>query len=254
MYELDDPGFESLLTDATRRGVAVRVLLDRDFEGGRVNHGAYARMVAAGVPVRWAPPSVLFHQKTITVDSSVSAIMTGNLVADEVRTSRDFVVLDHQRSAVAAIESVFEKDWDGDPVVAEGDPGGLVWSPGAEDALLALIGSARDDLLVENEEMDSYVIESALVAAARRGVRVRVVMTADPRWNDALGRLAQAGVQVGTVPDGGGNLYLHAKVVVADGKTAFVGSQISRRRAWSATVSSASSPRIRLWSVPWPPP
>jgi phosphatidylserine/phosphatidylglycerophosphate/cardiolipin synthase-like enzyme len=176
------------------------------------------------VSVRWGPAGVLLHQKTVTVDGRASAIMTGNLVATEPDT-RDFVIVDRMPAAVASIESVFLRDWEGDPPGPVAGVAGLVWSPGAGPTLLGLIGSARHSVAVESEEMDDRAVEEALMAAARRGVRVTVTMTADPAWRAALERLASAGVRVTVHPDAAGTLYLHAKAVVVDGATAMVGSQ-----------------------------
>jgi cardiolipin synthase len=225
MYELADQQTQTLLVAAARRGVSVRVLLDRAFGGASVNQAAYSQLETAGVPVRWGPTGIIVHQKTLTVDGSISAVMTGNLTSQFYATTRDFVVVDRDPAAVSAIESVFADDWNGSPVAAGPSVGGLVWSPGAEPALVDLIDSARHSLMVENEEMDSSVIESALEAASRRGVDVEVTMTADPEWDSAFGELEEAGVHVAIYPDSSSALYIHAKVIAADGETVLVGSQ-----------------------------
>jgi phosphatidylserine/phosphatidylglycerophosphate/cardiolipin synthase-like enzyme len=63
--------------------------------------------------------------------------------------------------------------------------------------------------------------------AARRGVRVRILMTASDEWTDALTRLAAAnvGAEVRTYPATKSSLYIHAKAIIADGIKAFVGSE-----------------------------
>jgi phosphatidylserine/phosphatidylglycerophosphate/cardiolipin synthase-like enzyme len=225
MYELADERFEGLLVAAHQRGVSVRVLLDHAYGGADVNQAAVARLSAAGVPVRWAPDTIIFHQKTLTADDAVSAVMTGNLTARYYPSTRDFVVLDRDPAAVAAIESVFAEDWSGTLVTGGPTVAGLVWSPGSGPALVGLIGSAQRSIVVENEEMDSATIEAALEAASRRGVDVEVIMTTDSAWDGALAALADAGVRVATYPDSSSALYIHAKVIVVDGVTAFVGSQ-----------------------------
>ncbi|HZM56985.1 MAG TPA: hypothetical protein VFC03_18365 [Acidimicrobiales bacterium] len=70
--------------------MAIRVLLDHAYSGASVNRAAHAQLEAAGVPVRWVPDAVIFHQKTVTVDGAVSAVMTGNLTAQHYGTTRDF--------------------------------------------------------------------------------------------------------------------------------------------------------------------
>lgn len=71
-----------------------------------------------------------------------------------------------------------------------------MWSSGSTSALVSLIDSAKRTLLVENEEMDSPVIEGALASAARRGISVKVVMTESSSWTAALDQLVRNGVHV----------------------------------------------------------
>ncbi len=225
MYELSDASAEQILIADHRRGVRVRILLDEDFSGKSVNQAAYATLSSAGVPVAWTNDSEIFHQKTITVDGAESAVMTGNLTPQYYATTRDFVVMDRQAADVAAIESVFTMDWSG-ARPAPGPAGvDLVWSPGSEPQLAALIDSATRSLVVENEEMESTPIEDALESDARRGVDVTVVMTAESEWNAAFSQLASAGVHVVLYPDTSSALYIHAKVIDVDSAKAFVGSE-----------------------------
>jgi phosphatidylserine/phosphatidylglycerophosphate/cardiolipin synthase-like enzyme len=177
------------------------------------------------VPVAWSNDSEIFHQKTITVDGDESAIMTGNLTPQYYATTRDVVVMDSQAPDVAAIESVFATDWSG----AAPSPGptgiDLVWSPGSEPSLAALIGSATRAVVLENEEMDSASIEGALESDAERGVDVTVVMTADSEWDSAFAQLEADGVHVVLYPDTASALYIHAKVIDVDSTKAFIGSE-----------------------------
>ena len=225
MYELSDPTAEQILIADHKRGVRVRVLLDHDYSGGSVNQAAYATLSSAGVPVAWTNDSEIFHQKTITVDDDESAIMTGNLTPQYYATTRDFVVMDSQPPDVAAIESVFATDWSG-AAPSPGPPGiDLVWSPGSEPQLAALISSATRSVVVENEEMDSTSIEDALESDAERGVDVTVVMTADSEWDSAFSQLESDGVHVVLYPDTASALYIHAKVIDVDSTKAFIGSE-----------------------------
>ena len=225
MYELSDMTADQILISDHDRGVRVRVLLDHAYSGGSVNQAAYSALSAGGVSVAWSNDSEIFHQKTITVDETESAIMTGNLTSEYYSTTRDFVVLDSQENDVAAIESAFNSDWSG----AAPSPGplgaDLVWSPGSEAQLVSLINSARHSVVVENEEMDSTAIEGALESDASRGVTVTVVMTSDSEWDSAFSQLESAGVHVVLYPDTASALYIHAKVIDVDGTQAFVGSE-----------------------------
>jgi cardiolipin synthase A/B len=226
VYELSDPQAESILEADAKRGVVVRVILDKDYSGGSVNAAAYTQLMANGVQVHWAPAGTIFHQKTITVDDATSLIMTLNLTSRYYATTRDFAVTTTDQADVDAIEQVFNTDWhNGNSPPATGPPAtNLVWSPGAERSILGVINSAHRTLQVENEEMDDSAIVNALVAAAVRGVDVEVTMAYSSRWKDELSQLAGGGVHV-RVYDSQAPLYIHAKVAIADGTTAFVGSQ-----------------------------
>ena len=228
MYELVDTDAELALEQAAGRGVAVRVLLDVNREKA-ANQAAYVELTDMGVQVAWADPRyAATHQKTLVVDGSVAAVMSLNLTSRFYADTRDFAILDRNASDVAAIESVFAADFRHAKVATT--PGaGLIWSPRQSGpALLALIDGATTSLLVENEEMAYPAVTAALTRAARRGVRVVVVMTDQPQWHDAFTKLVAAGVAVRVYAQQA-PLYIHAKVVVADVGTpqqhAFMGSE-----------------------------
>jgi len=228
MYELDDTTVEQGLVADTHRGVRVRVLLNGGYYGAggfSENDDAVAYLRANGVAVRNSPAwFALTHQKTITIDDRTSLVMTLNLTSRYYSTSRDFAVVDTQPTDVAAIERLFAADWSDTRVSPSTGSGDLLWSPGAEHELLALIDGARASLAIENEEMADSAVTAALCDAARRHVQVRVVMTYDSSWREAFDELASCGVQVRTY-DEDAPLYIHAKAIVVDAREAFVGSQ-----------------------------
>jgi len=227
IYELDDPAVLSALENAQRRGVAVKVLLDRAYHGGEVNAGTVAALNHAGVrvhrSVKLADPSVIDHEKAVCIDL-VCDILTGNLTPTYYPTSRDFVVIDRRPGDVEAIEASFAADWTGRPPGPAPLGDDLLWSPGSAPALIGLIASAKHSLLVESEEMAERTVTTALVAAALRGVDVEVAMTKNRTYDAAIARLRAAGVHV-TLYTPRGPLYIHAKAIVVDGTAAFVGSE-----------------------------
>jgi cardiolipin synthase len=109
-----------------------------------------------------------------------------------------------------------------------------------------LISSAHHTLLIEAEEMNDDAIEQALVNAAQHGVRIEVILPA-PQGSQSdsnsqgIGTIKQGGVQVKE----DSKLYMHAKIIVVDGKTAFVGSEnistqsLDRNRELGIIVSDA---------------
>jgi cardiolipin synthase A/B len=228
MYELVDTDADLALELAAGRGVTVRVLLDVNREKV-ANLAAFTELTDMRVHVAWADPRyAATHQKTLIIDDSVAAVMTLNMTSRYYSSTRDFAVVDRNRSDVAAIEQVFNADFT-HARITPSPATDLVWSPSqSQPALLALINSATSSLLIENEEMADKPVTAALVGAAHRGVRVVVVMTDQTDWHSAFASLlaAHAVVRVYTAS---ASLYIHAKVVIADAGTphqrAFVGSE-----------------------------
>jgi phosphatidylserine/phosphatidylglycerophosphate/cardiolipin synthase-like enzyme len=225
MYELADPTAEQILAQDAARGVDVRVLLDKAYHGGDVNAAAYTYLHTHGVHVMWAYSGTIFHQKTIIVDNTESCIMTMNLTARYYSTSRDMAVFDTNPADVAAIVSVFNQDFTGaEPGPGLPGSGNLVWSPGSTGSMVALIDSATTSLDIESEEMSDPTIVAALVAAAKRGVDVRIVMTASTSWDNAFSQIVAAGGHVATYPESG-SLYIHAKYIDVDDQTVLICSE-----------------------------
>ncbi len=230
MYALDDTQVEQALGAAVARGVKVRVLLNGGYYDTKepANDASYAALQKVGVPVEWTPTSfALTHQKTLVLDGNDALIMTFNLQTKYYTTGRDFAVDDTDSNDVAAIEKTFDADWEGTPqnegIAGQGDD--LVWSPGSEDEMLYLINSATSTLKIYNEEMDDTDITNALVAAAKRGVQVQVDMTYATDWRPAFTQLENGGVEVRTFASSSKIIYIHAKMILADGARVFLGSE-----------------------------
>jgi cardiolipin synthase len=224
MYEDSDVQVDGALAADARRGVKVRVLLNGGYYGGGFpqNTAAYAYLKAHSVPVRWTPSYfALTHQKTLIVDGR-AYVLTFNFTPQYYASSRDFGVLDTIPADDAAITTTFNADWNGRRITA---PTGrdLVWSPGSQGPQVKLIDAAHVSLDIYNEEMDSTPIETALERAARRGVNVRITMTADSSWDSAFTQLARAGVHI-RLDAADASLYIHAKMILAPERV-FLGSE-----------------------------
>ena len=251
MYELKDQTAESDLAADAKRGVDVRVILDSHLEKSS-NTATYDYLSAHRVHVTWAPSGTTYHQKTLTVDGKTSVVMTLNMVSEDYAGTRDFAVIDTSRADVSAVVATFNADF-AHKKITPPDGADLVWSPtNSQAAILAVINSAKHTLAVENEEMGDTVITKALEADAKRGVDVKITMTANSEWNSAFRALVKAGAHVRTYKDSSSVLYIHAKAVVADaglaGEQMFVGSEnfstASLRRNRELGIRTTNKPVI----------
>jgi len=235
MYELIDPTMVKDLIADQKRGVKVRVILDTNRERSR-NLPAFDALKAGGVAVVWAAISYeATHQKTITVDGAESLVLSANLDDEYYTTTRDFGVWDTIRADVSAIEAVFGADLAHKPIKPSNGTD-LVWSPGSQAQMLAVINAARHTLSIENEEMADFAITNAIVAAAKRGVKVEIIMTADSDYDSAWASIVKAGGHVHLYADGSSDLYIHAKTTISD-----AGLSTQRMYVGSINFSDAST-------------
>ncbi|MFE1911251.1 phospholipase D-like domain-containing protein [Streptomyces anandii] len=214
MYELQDTTAVNDLIALKNKGVTVRVVLDRQHQSA--NSSAYNSLKSAGVGVVWSPSAFVYtHQKTITVDGAESLILTGNLTSQYYTTSRDYGVFDDDSRDVASIEKVFAADYTATPVTpTDGDH--LLWSPtDSRNRLLSVIDNATSTLDVEELELGDSTVVNAIVARARAGVAVRVVLESPSSYSTQVSAIKAAGGKVVGYSDPNG-FYIHAKAMVAD--------------------------------------
>jgi phosphatidylserine/phosphatidylglycerophosphate/cardiolipin synthase-like enzyme len=228
MYEFADTTGEHDLAAAAKRGVRVHVILDRREQSEDAT--AYSYLGSHGVTVTWSSTSYHYtHQKTLIVDGTEAVIMTANLTSEYYPTSRDFLILDTNRSDVSAITAVFSADF-AHRAVRPSDGSDLVWSPtDAQDKLLGLINGATSSLRIYSEEMGDTAVENALIKAAKRGVDVQICgENEDGEYDSAYARLARAGIHISYYSSSAG-FYIHGKVIEADYGTShakvFIGSE-----------------------------
>ncbi|MET8955730.1 phospholipase D-like domain-containing protein [Streptomyces sp. NPDC004533] len=233
MYELEDTTAVNDLIALKNKGVTVRVVLDRQHQSA--NSSAYNSLKNAGVGVVWSPSAFVYtHQKTITVDDAKSLIMTGNLTSQYYTTSRDYGVFDDDTRDVASIEKVFNADYAGTSVTpTDGDH--LLWSPtDSRNRLLSVINGATKKLDVEELELSDSTVVNAIVARAKAGVAVRVVLESPSSYSSEVSAIKAAGGTVAGYSDPNG-FYIHAKAMVAD-----YGLSTQQVEAGSMNISSNS--------------
>ncbi|MEU6555755.1 phospholipase D-like domain-containing protein [Streptomyces sp. NPDC046915] len=214
MYELEDATAVNDLIALKNKGVTVRVVLDRQHRSA--NGSAYTSLTNAGIGVVWSSSAYVYtHQKTITVDGTKSLVLTGNLTAQYYPTGRDYGVFDDDTRDVASIEKVFNADYAGTSITpTDGDH--LLWSPtDSRSRLVSFINSATKTLDVEELEFSDSTVVNAIVARAKAGVAVRVVLESPSSYSSQVSAIKAAGGKVVGYSDPNG-FYIHAKAMVAD--------------------------------------
>jgi phosphatidylserine/phosphatidylglycerophosphate/cardiolipin synthase-like enzyme len=224
IYLLSDQIIIAALEAASQRGIEVRVLLEEHpFGGAGGQPETFQRLQNAGLDIRWSNPAFRFsHIKTFVFDDEIAIIMNQNLTRSSFTGNRELDVITTYPPDVAEAAAIFEADWNRTQAPA---PKTLVASPvNSRSEMLGLINGVTASLDLYAEVVRDPEMLQAVIAAAQRGVRVRLVMSGDPGDDNEAGRqtLAAGGVEVRLAPS---RLYIHAKMILADGERLFIGSQ-----------------------------
>jgi cardiolipin synthase A/B len=230
LYEFQRLDLAALLLDAHDRGVAITAIKDPSERSSRT---VWAELEQGGVHVLAFPIErrTIDHVKLLLVDGA-QAIVGGINWGTASARNHDFDVL-ASGPVVANLERVFLQDLAlaGEPAVipppaADRGIQVLVTHPGdgIRAAALAAIAAARDSIDVEMFVLSDRLVIDALVAAARRGAHVRVLLDpTQPQNADAMALLRPAGASVRFYLQAGDEL-LHAKLGVFDGGIVLFGS------------------------------
>jgi len=101
------------------------------------------------------------------------------------------------------------------------NPDDGVHTGGLDGIVAASIGQARQTLDVVTFEFDSLPLADALIAAHKRGVRVRFVMDSENIDTEAYRQITTGGIPVVTDSR---NAFTHSKFIVIDGQRVWTGS------------------------------
>jgi cardiolipin synthase len=225
-FTLNQPSLLQALSNARTRGVQVRVLLEPHPEkDGEIGALSAENLRGLGITVLDANPAfALTHAKYAVIDGTRALILTFNSTTEQLATDRDFAVIDDDPSDVHFVQGLFDADWQRQPLGVI--PPGFAVSPDNSNKVLTdLVASATQTLDVYAEKLLESPLLDAIVAAPRRNVRVRILAApADPKGQvaNALRQAEQSGrfeVKFLRRPK------IHAKVMVIDGATVFLGSE-----------------------------
>jgi cardiolipin synthase A/B len=230
MFAFSDPALLKAVIAAKRRGVNVRVMLNRARRSGEADNEATRKaLVRADIEVKEPNPVFdLTHEKSMVVDEATAFVESLNWTTRNLTETRDYAVVTERAAEVAEIIECYEADWHRqgfDP----GEKSHLIWCPGpGRDRICRFIGEARHHLVVQNERFQDMVIIECLVRAALRGVKVHVMVRPPhtlkrDKLVEGVGGLRildDVGIKIHKLK----HLRLHGKMLLADGVAAIVGS------------------------------
>ena len=230
MFVFSDPALLKAVTEAQRRGVKVRVMLNPARRSGEAENEESRKILSkAGVEVLDSNPAFdLTHEKSMVVDDRTAFVKSLNWETKNLTETRDYAVVTDHGHEVGEIIDCFEADWHRksfDP----GEHAHLIWCCGnGRNKIAEFIDQSKHTLFLQNERYQDSIIIERLVRAKERGVKVHV-MARPPhtlkqeKLVEGVGGLRimdDVGIKVHKLK----HLKLHAKMLFSDGVRAIVGS------------------------------
>jgi phosphatidylserine/phosphatidylglycerophosphate/cardiolipin synthase-like enzyme len=227
-FTFTEPSLVEATVDRFKAGVNVRVMLNAKRSGGdRANDETYER---------FNPHFYVTHEKSIVVDGKAAMVATYNLMTKYFTLTRDYGIVTHDPHQVQEITDVFDADWSHREFTPP-EGGSLLWSnSNSRHQMAKFIDRATKTLHIQHPKFVDAVILDRLMAAAERGVKVKVLCGGKhgiSEWDildtfSSLRTLRRFGVKVHKQK----NLRVHAKLIVIDEREALVGSMNIDRSAF----------------------
>ncbi|MBV9712325.1 MAG: hypothetical protein JO011_15575 [Ktedonobacteraceae bacterium] len=247
MYLLTDRNIISALENAAKSGLDVRVMLEPHPYGGSSPAGTLRALSNAGAQAEDSSPAFRYtHEKGMIIDGATAYIMTCNFTKSALGGSsstknREYGIIDSNAADVKEALDIFNADWKRSSYTPTDN--NIVLSPvNSRSDFIALINSAQKSLQIEAEEMNDSSVEQAIVKAESHGVTVQVILPNGSSDTAGISTLDSGGVSVSEDTQ----YYMHAKIIVADGQEAFVGSEnisttsFDKNRELGILISDAS--------------
>jgi phosphatidylserine/phosphatidylglycerophosphate/cardiolipin synthase-like enzyme len=216
IFRFDRKEIERAMVNAVSRGVHVRALIAFTNHGGEKRlRDLESRLLKAGVTVaRTADDLVRYHAKYIVIDRRELYLLAFNFTYLDIEQSRSFGLIIKNKQAVEEAARLFEMDVKRQPYSA-----GLDWlivSPAnAREVLTPFIAGAKKQLLIYDPCISDPAMIRALEERCKSGIEVKI-----------LGKLTRSSTKCEVIKLH--EMRLHTRVILRDGKHAFLGSQSLR--------------------------
>jgi cardiolipin synthase len=227
MFIFTDPSLLDAVIAAHRRGVNVRIMLNPKRRSGvSENDESRSKLEAAGIEVRDSNPAFdLTHEKSMVVDDKTAFVKSLNWQTKNLTGTRDYAIVTRHAHEVEEIINGFEADWNRQEFASKH----LIWCRGnGRERITQFINQAKHSLWLQNERYQDQMMIECLVRAKERGVKIHVMARpAHTLKKDKLIEgvgglriLRDVGVKIRKLK----TLKLHAKMLLADGERAIIGS------------------------------
>lgn len=216
IFRLDRPEIERALVEAVERGVPVQALVAYTNRGGdKVLRRFEMRALERGITVtRTADDLVRYHGKMMIIDGKELLLMAFNFTHLDISLSRSFAISITNKSLVDEASKLFECDSKRLPYSA-GNKDFIVSPVNAREQLTAFIRGAKKQLLMYEMKISDNEFVTLLNEKISQGVDVRVIGSTSNK-----GR---------TLPARKLPTRLHARAIIRDGRSVFLGSQSLRK-------------------------
>jgi cardiolipin synthase A/B len=262
MYQLKDQAVIESLMRAQSRGLKVRIITENNPYKHGLNteanvFGGIGQLRETGVPVQGLASRFWFsednhkghaHSKILIIDGERIAIMSLNWDESSFRWCRDFALIINKNknpTEVADIVGIFNADWNNEEFDYKSKL--LVVGPGhgldrhsQRNEFINLFLSAKESIEIYIQSYNDEEIAQVLEKICHEGkVKVRLLKVQFPFGEKGdenapfQNRLIKAGGEVRFSVPGpepidarseNTRFYIHAKVVIIDGKEAYIGS------------------------------
>jgi cardiolipin synthase len=216
IFRFDQADVEHALEDAAERGVFVHALIAFTNRGGEKNlRKLEMRFLEKGITVaRTADDLVRYHGKMMLVDGKELLLLTYNFTHLDTGRSRSFGIITRNRDVVQEASRLFECDTKRQTFTSRCEK--LVVSPvNARKVLSRFVQGARRELLIYDVDVADKEMLRILEERRQAGVKIRTIghVARSKHLNSRALR----------------RMRLHTRVIIRDGKQAFLGSQSLRK-------------------------
>ena len=217
IFRFDLGELQNAFEAAVTRGVQVRAFVAHtNSDGEKRLRKLETDLLAAGVILaRSGDDLVRYHGKMLIIDRQVLHVMAFNYTRLDIDRSRSFAISTRNKQLVQEALQLFESDMTRQPYTP-GSADFVVSPESSRTRLSAFVRGARRELLIYDPKLTDPVMMRLLEERARKGVDVRI-----------LGRIGRRAAALNAAKMPG--MRLHARVIIEDGRRAFIGSQSMRK-------------------------